>query len=665
MTKRPAFFAFAAAAAAAVSAFAADPPKPAGPVEADARLHADGKGWRVDKARVDDPGRPRVLLIGDSILNGYLKSVTRALEGRAYVDAWVNPYCQSEHLNKLLAEVLANGPYDVVHFNMGLHGWQEGRIKPGTFEPLTKAYVEVLRAKLPKARLIWASSTPVTVKDRPTELEPEINPVIVEHNRMAATVMAEMKVPVNDFYALLADKLSLARGDRFHWNGPAYEILAKAVVESVVRELGAAANPLPPPDAAALQRWQAMRFGMFIHWGPVSLKGTEIGWSRGAQVPAEEYDALYKQFNPVNFDAREWARIARDAGMRYVVLTTKHHDGFCLWATKQTDYNIMNTPFARDVTRELADACRAEGLMLCAYHSICDWRHPDYPLGSPGGKTAKPVHDMDRYTAYLKAQLAELLRDCGPLGVLWFDGEWEKPWTTARGEDLYRYLRGLQLSLLINNRISKARAGMAGTSRAGEFAADFDTPEQRVGAYQDARPWETCMTICEQWAWKPDDRMKSLAECLHTLIRTAGGDGNLLFNVGPMPTGEIEPRQVARLREMGAWLRECGESIYETRGGPFKPAPHVVSTRKGNRIYIHVLTWPGEVLSLPAIPARIVASRVLGGGEAGVKQTDAGIELSVPAAARREIDTVVVLELDRPAGEIPAVGIPATKGATP
>jgi hypothetical protein len=228
-----------ALAAAAASAFAADPPKPAGPVETDARLHADGKGWRVDKARIDDPKRPRVLLIGDSILNGYVKSVTRALEGRAYVDAWVNPYCQSEHLNKVLAEVLANGPYDVVHFNMGLHGWQEGRIKPGTFEPLTKAYVEVLREKLPKTRLIWASSTPVTVQGRPTELEPEINPVIVEHNRMAAKVMAEMNVPVNDFYGLLVDRRELARGDRFHWNGPAYEILSKTVVESVVREMGA------------------------------------------------------------------------------------------------------------------------------------------------------------------------------------------------------------------------------------------------------------------------------------------------------------------------------------------------------------------------------------------------------------------------------------------
>ncbi len=218
---------------------AVDPPKTPQAIETDSRLHADGKGWRLDKAKITDPDRPRVLLIGDSILNGYLKPVMTKLEGKAYVDAWVNPYNQSDHLNKLLAEVLANGPYDVIHFNMGLHGWQEGRIKPGTFEPLTKAYVEVIKSTAPKAKIIWASSTPVTVKDKGTELDPEINPIIIEHNRMAAGVMAELNVPVNDFYALLVDKRELARGDRFHWTAPAYQLLADEVVSSVMRSLPA------------------------------------------------------------------------------------------------------------------------------------------------------------------------------------------------------------------------------------------------------------------------------------------------------------------------------------------------------------------------------------------------------------------------------------------
>jgi len=311
----------------------------------------------------------------------------------------------------------------------------------------------------------------------------------------------------------------------------------------------------------ALKHWQEMRFGMFIHWGPVSLTGHEIGWSRGKQTPIAEYDNLYKEFNPTKFNADEWVSVAKAAGMKYIVLTTKHHDGFCLWDTKFTDYNIMNSPFHRDVTKELADACRKQGIMFCAYHSICDWYHPDYPLGSPGGKTKKPNPDMDRYNAYLKNQLAELLKNYGPLGVLWFDGDWEQPWTIERGTDLYAYLRKLQPTLIINNRISKARAGMAGTSAAGQFAGDYDTPEQRIGGFQMNRPWETCMTICRQWSWKPDDTMKSLEQCLHTLIRTVAGDGNLLFNVGPTPTGEIEPRQIERLRKwVSGWRNTATRS---------------------------------------------------------------------------------------------------------
>ena len=218
--------------------------------ETDARLHTDGKGWRVDKARVVDAVRPRVLLIGDSILNGYLKQTTTALEGKAYVDAWVNPYCQSPHTNKVLAEVLDNGPYDVVHFNMGLHGWQSGRIKDGTFEPLTQAYVEVIREKLPRAKIIWAASTPVTVKGKPTELDAEINATIIDHNRMAAAVMKRLDVPVNDFYGLLVDKLEWARGDQFHWKPEAYQVLADAATASIVREL-AAAKPLTPGPSPA------------------------------------------------------------------------------------------------------------------------------------------------------------------------------------------------------------------------------------------------------------------------------------------------------------------------------------------------------------------------------------------------------------------------------
>jgi alpha-L-fucosidase len=437
-------------------------------------------------------------------------------------------------------------------------------------------------------------------------------------------------------------------------------------------------------DVARLRWWQEARFGMFVHWGPVSLAGTEIGWSRGDQVSNEAYDGLYRRFNPTNFNAKAWVRLAKEAGMKYLVFTTKHHDGFCNWDTKQTDYNILQTPFGRDVVKELAAACKAEGITFCAYHSICDWWHPDYPMGSPGGRTEKPQPNMDRYNAYLKSQLAELLQNYGPLGILWFDGEWEKPWNVQRGKDLYEFCRKLQPSLIINNRVSVGRTGMAGvTDAAAGNPGDYDTPEQEVGKYQDRQPWETCMTICRQWAWKPNDELKSLRECLQTLVACAAGDGNLLFNVGPMPDGQIEPRQVARLKQMGAWLRSYGNTIYGTRGGPWKPAAGLASTRRGNRIYLHVLRGSQDSVVLPDLPGKVLRAKVLTGGSAQVTQSGGQLTLSLKpktptfehgaeallprkdaTAAAEHIDTIIALDLDRSAMEIPAMEIPDLTSAT-
>ena len=214
------------------------PASPADVEEPIKRLHPDGKGWGIEKANVTNPKLPRVLLIGDSILGGYSKQVVAALAGKANVDLWKNPYWQSEKYNKILAVVLdQNGPYDVVHFNMGLHGWPQGRIKEGTFEPLTKAYVEILKQKCPNAKLIWANSTPFTIVGKPTELDPVINANILEQNRMAANVMKKMNVPVNDFYALLINKLELGRGDGGHWKPNAYKVLAATAIQSILDSL--------------------------------------------------------------------------------------------------------------------------------------------------------------------------------------------------------------------------------------------------------------------------------------------------------------------------------------------------------------------------------------------------------------------------------------------
>ncbi|MFQ6131004.1 MAG: alpha-L-fucosidase [Armatimonadota bacterium] len=380
--------------------------------------------------------------------------------------------------------------------------------------------------------------------------------------------------------------------------------------------------------------WREARFGLFIHWGPVSLKGTEIGWSRGGErrgrggrgpIPADEYDNLYRQFDPTEFDAEEWVAIAKSAGMKYLVFTTKHHDGFSMFDSKLTDYKITNSPFKRDVTAELARACHEGGIGLGFYYSPPDWYHPDYR-----------TENHARYIEYLHGQLRELCTNYGKVDIIWFDGLGGKPedWDS---EKLIAMVRQLQPGVIINNR--------------GGLPEDFDTPEQRIGRFQTHRAWETCMTIGRQWAWKPDDQIKSLQECIGVLVRCAGGDGNLLLNVGPMPTGEIEPRQVQRLKEIGEWLEQYGESIYATRGGPFRPGPWGASTHKGNTVYVHVLNWPEEGLTLPPLDKKVLASSVLTGGTAAVEQSEDGISIAVPPADRQENDTIVALQLDGPAAQ--------------
>jgi alpha-L-fucosidase len=407
-----------------------------------------------------------------------------------------------------------------------------------------------------------------------------------------------------------------------------------------------------PPAAERLAWWRDARFGLFIHWGPVSLKGTEIGWSRGGerrgyksrgtQIPVEVYDNLYKQFNPTRFNADEWVAIAKAAGMKYMVFTSRHHDGFSMFDTKADDYKITSpdSPFRRDVVKELAEACHRAGLRFGVYYSQPNWHHPD-------AFTDRHTN----YLAYLKTQVRELLTNYGTLDIFWFDGL-GKTATDYDAEARNIMIRKLQPRILINNRDG--------------LAEDFDTPEQVIGKFQYDRPWESCITICKQWAWKPNDKMKSLRECLETLVRCAGGDGNLLFNVGPMPDGRIEPRQVQRLEEMGDWLKKYGETIYGTRGGPWKPTRSLASTRKGNTIYLHLLGWDGTTVTLPGIPRRIIASSLMTGGTAVVNQTgrDISIRLGLPAArppangaglllppgagqpAPPQIDSILKLELD-------------------
>lgn len=403
-----------------------------------------------------------------------------------------------------------------------------------------------------------------------------------------------------------------------------------------------------------LRWWAESRFGIFIHWGPVSLKGTEISWSRAntnpkcpnkGPIPADVYDNLYKEFNPSKFDASEWVRICKAAGAGYMVLTAKHCDGFLLWHSKVSDYNIAASPFKRDICRELADAARKQGMRIGWYFSPMDWRDPDF-------RSERHLMFLPR----MQSEVRELLENYGKIDLLWFDWDGGEP--LYNQADTYKMVKRLQPEIVINNRLD---LGPGNNDRQILSAyADYYTPEQHIGDYDDQRPWESCMTLSRrgQWAYGgPDDGVKSFEACLKMLIGCAGGDGNLLLNVGPMPTGEFPPEQVERLMQLGDWLRRFGESIYGTRGGPYKPGGYGASTRKGNKIYLFVTDASLSSVRLPLLPAKVLSARVMHGGPVEVRRGDF-LEVFLKDSDRQPIVTVVELELDRSALEIGAVNVP-------
>jgi alpha-L-fucosidase len=434
-------------------------------------------------------------------------------------------------------------------------------------------------------------------------------------------------------------------------------------VEVGVCPLVQTGSEAPAARDARLAWWREARFGMFIHWGLYSIPAGEWGsrtdhgeWIREtAQIPIEEYEQLVQRFNPVKFDADEWVRMAKDAGMKYIVITSKHHDGFCLFDSQYTDFDVMSTPFKRDIMKELADACRRQGLRMCWYHSIMDWHHPDY-LPRRGWET-RPAEgaDFNRYYSHLKNQLRELLTNYGPIGILWFDGEWENTWTHAYGQPLYDYVRGLQPDIIVNNRVDKGRGGMAGMT-SGAHAGDYGTPEQEIPATGlPGADWETCMTMNDHWGYnKRDKNFKSTRELLRMLADIASKGGNYLLNVGPTAEGEFPAESVARLAEMGRWMKVNGESIYGTQASPFKSPAWGRCTQKalssgGTRLYLHVFDWPADGrLMVPGLLNEVAAAYLLSDATKAarvvVRDGDA-LVVTLPKEAPDAINSVVVLDI--------------------
>lgn len=409
--------------------------------------------------------------------------------------------------------------------------------------------------------------------------------------------------------------------------------------------------------------WKEARFGMFIHWGLYAVPAGEwqgttnhAEWIRTtAQIPLEKYDQFLGQFNPVKFNAQAWVQMAKDAGMKYIVITSKHHDGFALYDSEVSDYDVMATPFQRDILKELSEACREAGIKLSFYHSIMDWHHPDY-LPRRQWETDRTTEGADygRYINYMKSQLKELVTNYGDIGVLWFDGEWEDTWTHEEGVKLYDYVKGLQPGIIINNRVDKGRQGMAGLTADGDFRGDFGTPEQEIPSTGlPGVDWESCMTMNDHWGYnKHDDHWKSSEELIQNLVDIASKGGNFLLNIGPKADGTFPEESIERLKAIGDWMKANSESIYGTEASPFEDISWGRVTQKktanGTRLYLHVFDWPenGE-LRLNLIDRQITAAGLLSNNasQIGVRRDDEYTIIQLPDIKPNTIDEVIYLDV--------------------
>jgi len=379
-----------------------------------------------------------------------------------------------------------------------------------------------------------------------------------------------------------------------------------------------------------MQWWNQARFGMFIHWGVYAIPARGEWVMHREHIPHQEYAPLAQRFVPRRFDADTWVRLAKEAGMNYMVLTTRHHDGFSLFDSQVSGFTSAKSAAKRDLVREVVEACHRAGMPVGFYYSLLDWRYEAYFRGPD-----KDPEGWNQMVEYIHAQVRELCTHYGTVDILWYDGGWPYSAEDWRSEELNAMVRELQPGIVINNR-----------SRIPE---DFDTPEQHIRSSQPGRPWEACMTLNDSWGYNAaDDNWKTPKQVIMNLARCAMGGGNFLLNVGPKADGTIPAKSVQILRRVGQWLDRNGGSIYGTEYSPFGGMSTGFTTVKGNTLYLHVLRWPGREITFSRIANKVRSVHLLESGRAvRFEQKDDRLFLrGLPVAPPDRYDTVIAVELE-------------------
>ena len=412
-------------------------------------------------------------------------------------------------------------------------------------------------------------------------------------------------------------------------------------------------------NLAARKQFEDERFGMFIHWGPFSIPGDGEWVMNNRNITVKNYTRLENFFNPISFDAKQWVGIAKGAGMKYITLITRHHDGFSMWDTKYSDFNIMHTPYKKDIVKAIADECHKQGLKLFLYYSLLDWRRDDYSYwtGRTGQGTGRTVHgDWNEYIQFMKNQLTELLTNYGEIGGIWFDGYWDQ--TAPEGaadrtpkidwhlNEIYALIHKLQPQCLIGNNHHLSPLP-------GEDFQMFeqDLPGENTGGLSFQKPsdlpLESCVTMNNSWGFNiTDTTYKTKKQLINLLVKAAGYGANLLLNIGPMPDGNIQPEFTERLQDMGSWLQTYSESIYNTKGGYLKPQSWGCITQADKKMYVHVL-GNSDSVQLAQFPftkigkAYLLKDKTL--VKTGLKNGVLHFE-NLPVVTDAEPDVVIVIE---------------------